>query len=70
MKEKGIMRTNIEIDDALINQALIISGEKTKKAAVQIALEEYVKSNNRKKILKYRGKMIWEGNLDEMRRSR
>ena len=64
------MRTNIEIDDALINQALIISGEKTKKAAVQIALEEYVKSNNRKKILKYRGKMIWEGNLDEMRRSR
>ncbi len=35
-----------------------------------MALKEYIKSNKRKQILKYQGKNIWEGNLQEMRKDR
>ena len=64
------MRTNIDIDDTLVHEAMVISGINTKKAVINMALEEYIKANNRKKIIKYRGKNIWEGNLDEMRQKR
>ncbi len=64
------MRTNIDIDDTLMQEAMVISGINTKKAVINMALEEYIKSNNRKKIIKYKGKNIWEGNLDEMRSKR
>ncbi|MDR1596982.1 MAG: type II toxin-antitoxin system VapB family antitoxin [Treponema sp.] len=64
------MRTNIELDDKLVNEAMRISGITTKKALVDKALRQFVDSNNLKELLKYQGTGIWEGNLDEMRTTR
>ncbi len=64
------MRTNIELDDTLVKEAMDLSGMTTKKAVINLALEEYIRAYTRKKIVKYRGKNIWEGNLEEMRTMR
>ena len=61
------MRTNIDIETNLLNEAMTISGLTTPVEVIIIALQEFVRRNNRRKILSYRGKNIWEGNLDEMR---
>ena len=61
------MRTNIEIDVKLMEQALMLSRLKTKKEVVHQALEYYVKRLRRLKILTMQGQVTWEGNLDEMR---
>ena len=61
------MRTNIELDEQLIKQALQISNLKTKKDVVQEALKQYVASLKRKRILALRQKDTWEGDLDQMR---
>ena len=61
------MRTNIEIDQNLMEQALELSQLKTKKEVVHRALEHYVKRLRRLKILSMQGKVEWEGNLNEMR---
>ena len=59
----------IEIDSALIKQALELSQLKTKKEVVHQALEHYVKRLKQLKILSMQGQVKWEGNLDEMRPS-
>ena len=64
------MRTNIILDDELIEKALRCSGLKTKKEVVNYALREIVNRNKRKKILELKGKVEWIGDLDEMRKSR
>lgn len=61
------MRTNIVIDDALMNQALTLSGFKTKKETVEEALRLLISLRNQSAIRKSRVKLNWEGNLDEMR---
>lgn len=61
------MRTNIELDDQLVNQALEISNLKTKKDVVHEALKQYVASLKRRKLLSIRGKGTWQGDLDQMR---
>ncbi|MFC7522350.1 type II toxin-antitoxin system VapB family antitoxin [Parapedobacter sp. GCM10030251] len=61
------MRTNIELDDSLIKQALKISGFKTKKDIVNEALKQYVASLKRRQILTVRGADTWSGNLEDMR---
>lgn len=64
------MRTNVDLDDTLVKEAMEISGVNTKKAVLNMVLKEYIRKNNLKKILKYRGTNIWEGNLEEMRTMR
>ena len=61
------MRTNIVIDDTLMAIALRISGSKTKKDVVEEGLRLLVKVKNQSKLKNYRGKLKWEGDLDEMR---
>lgn len=63
------MRTNIDIDDELMNKALKYSKLKTKKEIINIALEEYVKYHMRLKLMSLQGKVKWVGNLDKMRRN-
>ncbi|MGE0635189.1 MAG: type II toxin-antitoxin system VapB family antitoxin [Bacteroidia bacterium] len=63
------MRTNIEINQSLINEAQKLSKVATKKKVVELALENFIKMLKRKKMLDYRGKVVWEGNLDEMRKA-
>jgi Arc/MetJ family transcription regulator len=64
------MRTNIDIDDALIREALQLSGLKTKRAAVEAGLKALIRLNRQKKILDLAGKVHWEGDLDESRAGR
>lgn len=62
------MRTNIEIDDMLMNDALKATGLRTKKEAVELGLKTLIKLKNQENIKQFRGKLLWSGNLDEMRR--
>ena len=61
------MRTNIVIDDQLMDQALILSGFKTKRETVEEALRLLISLKSQAKIRDFRGKLNWEGNLNEMR---
>lgn len=63
-------RTNIELDDRILKDAIRLTHMKTKKEVVNYAVQELVKRLRRKKILELEGKVKWEGNLDEMRRAR
>ena len=63
-----IMRTNIVIDDELMAKVLQVTGIKTKREAVEEGLKLLLKIKGQEEILKLRGKIEWEGDLDEMRR--
>jgi Arc/MetJ family transcription regulator len=62
------MRTNIEIDDQLMADALKVSGAKTKREAVDIALQFFVRIKRQAGIRDLKGKINWQGDLDAMRR--
>ena len=62
------MRTNIVIDDELMKQVLKLTGLKTKREAVEQGLKTLVRLKQQEQIRKYRGKLNWEGDLDDMRR--
>lgn len=64
------MRTNIDIDDDLLAEAMKLSGNKTKKATVDAALKILIRIENQKKFRDYFGKLHWEGELDAMRLDR
>ena len=64
------MRTNIEIDDELMNEAMRLSGARTKKAAVEEALRLLTQTRAQESIRSLRGKVRWEGNLNQSRRGR
>lgn len=63
-------RTNIVIDDRLVHEALRLTRLKTKKELVNYALEELVRKRRRKGLLKLEGRVVWTGDLAEMRKSR
>ncbi|MBW2525510.1 MAG: type II toxin-antitoxin system VapB family antitoxin [Deltaproteobacteria bacterium] len=58
------MATNLAIDPELIERALEVSGEKTKKAAVSKALEEFIARREQKKLLELFGKLEWDSDYD------
>lgn len=62
------MRTNIEIDDQLMAEAMQVLGAKTKREAVETALRDVVRQGQRLEMLNLFGKINWVGDLDEMRR--
>lgn len=62
------MRTNIEIDDKLMADALLATGFKTKREAVEFGLKTVLKLKQQEEFRQFRGKLNWEGNLDQMRR--
>jgi Arc/MetJ family transcription regulator len=64
------MRTNIEIDDELMRQAMRSTGAATKKAAVEAGLRLLVKAHSQASFRRLRGKVRWEGNLEESRLGR
>jgi Arc/MetJ family transcription regulator len=64
------VKTHIELDDALLEQVFELGGFATKKAAVNTALAEYAKLLKRRELLEMRGKVPWEGDLNEMRTDR
>jgi Arc/MetJ family transcription regulator len=64
------MRTNIELNDDLVNKGFSLTGLKTKKDLVNFALSELVRRKNQKKILQLKGNVDWDGDLDQLRQSR
>ena len=60
-------RTNIEIDTVLLKEAMSLTDLKTIKEVVRYALEEVISMKKRKSLLKLKGKVKWEGDLDQMR---
>ena len=61
------MRTNIEIDDTLMSEALKATGAKTKREAVELGLRTLVQLRAQEKVRELRGKITWEGDLEAMR---
>lgn len=64
------MRTNVEIDDRLMREAMRRSGAETKKAAVEKGLRLLVSTHSQTSIRRLRGKVKWDGNLNESRLGR
>lgn len=64
------MRTNIVIDDQLIADALQATGLKTKREVVEMGLKTLIKLKQQETIKAFKGKLKWEGNLEEMRLDR
>lgn len=64
------MRTNIVIDNTLMQEALKATGLKTKKEAVELGLKTLITLRKQATIRELKGKLHWEGNLDELRTSR
>jgi len=64
------MRTNIVIDDKLIEQAMKATGLPTKKAVVEAGLQMLIQVKAQAGVRRLRGKVKWSGNLAEMRSSR
>jgi Bacterial antitoxin of type II TA system, VapB len=58
------MATNLSIDPKLIDQALAVSGERTKKAAVTKALVEFIARRRQKRLLELMGKLDWDSSYD------
>lgn len=63
------MRTNIEIDDKLMKEAMRSANTKTKKETVEAGLRMLIQIKGQTGIRKLRGKVKWEGDLDELRGS-
>ncbi len=64
------MRTNIELDDELLQQVLTIGNFNTKKAAIQAALTDYLNTLKRRQLLALRGQVLWQGDLAVLRSDR
>jgi Arc/MetJ family transcription regulator len=58
------MATNLSIDPELIERALQLSGERTKKAAVTKALQEFIARRRQKRLLELVGKLEWDESYD------
>ena len=58
------MATNLSLDPELIDRALALSGERTKKAAVTKALQEFVARREQRRLLELMGKLEWDASFD------
>jgi len=61
------MRTNIVLNEKLVKDAIRLSGVKTKEQVIELALENLIAFQKRKKMKTLFGKVVWEGNLTLMR---
>ena len=67
---RRFVRTSMDIDHDLMTQALKVGGFKTRKAAVEEGLRLLVRTRAQGRLRALRGKLRWEGSLEEMRRDR
>ena len=61
------MRTTLNIDDEALDAAMSYADGRTKTEVINEALRRFARSKRRLELLKLRGKVTWEGNLDELR---
>jgi len=71
IKRKMLMkRTNVILDEKLIDACMKATGMKTQKALIDHALRELLRHERQNKILELKGSINWEGHLDEWRQGR
>ncbi len=63
-------RTNVVLDEKLVNDCITATGIKTQKALIDHALRELLRHEKQTKILELKGRINWNGNLDEWRQGR
>ncbi len=63
------MRTNIEIDDQLMDDVLKATGARTKKEAVELGLKALIRLKKQEGLKAFKGKLNWTGDLDDMRKA-
>jgi Arc/MetJ family transcription regulator len=63
-------RTNVVLDEKLVGKGMRLTGIDTQKALIDYALRELVRRKEQKRILRLKGKICWEGDLEQMRASR
>jgi len=61
------MRTNIVIDDELMANVLKMTGLRTKREAVELGLKTLIKLKKQEQIRRFKGKLAWQGDLEELR---
>lgn len=64
------MRTHLDLDESLLDEVITLGAFPTKRAAVTTALEELAKRLKRRELSAMRGKVVWEGDLDQWRVAR
>jgi len=64
------MRTHVDLDETLLDEVVQLGHFTTKKAAIQAALAEFVKTLKRRQLLALRGQVAWEGDLEQLRAPR
>ncbi len=64
------MRTNVVIDDDLMKAALDATGLKTKRAVIEAGLQTLLRLNRQSELKNLRGKLNWEGDLNQLRENR
>jgi len=65
-----MVRTNVELDQLLIAEALDLTGLRTKKAVIEEALRTLTRMKRQERVRALRGQLRWEGDLDELRAGR
>lgn len=61
------MRTNVDLDEKLVERALDLSGCRTKRELLHRCLTEFVRKREQRRILELAGKVLWDGDLRELR---
>ena len=69
-RKEAVMRTNIVLDDKLIERAQKLTGIKTKRAVVHEALRLLILLKEQAEVRNLRGTLPWDGSLDDQRQSR
>ena len=64
------MRTNIVIDDALMRDAMQATGARSKRQAVELGLRTLIQLKQQEALRQFKGRLPWEGDLDEQRSDR
>jgi len=66
----GMSRTNVVLDDGLVEECQKITGIKTRRALIDYALHEVLRHGRQKRLLELKGSVKWEGNLSAWREAR
>jgi Arc/MetJ family transcription regulator len=62
------MRTTLDLDEKALSQAMRVARGKTKTAVINEALRDYARRRRLRGLLKFEGRMRWEGNLEDLRK--
>ena len=70
MEVNGMSRTNVVLDDTLVEECQKLTGIKTRRALIDHALQEVRRHGSQRRLLELKGAVKWEGNLTEWREAR